>query len=432
MRIFAPYFVIPPHGRVLPVLTSAAALPGAGAALRVVRGVAGRRLVQVALLVGGLFVLGVLCGERANAAEGAPTSRPFSAAVTDVTGTVGHAVPSVGEHVVEPVAEHAVEPATEQVVRPVIEDVVGPVIEDVVGSVTEPVLRPVTNDVVQPVTEQVVRPVIEDVVGPVTEPVLRPVTNDVVQPVTEQVVRPVIEDVVGPVTEPVLRPVTNDVVQPVTEQVVRPVIEDVVRPVTEPVLRPVTEHVVGPVGDLVGSVTEGLAEVPTQFPPVSGMPSLPGVPGLPELPGLPGWTTLPVETLPVDVTPQEPGRTETETPGSTGDGDRDGERAAGSASVVYGPHAADGATVVVSAPHRAAGAGDSPVVRVPAQQNPDGLPTGTLGRHSAVDNGGPRHAEPHAVASLDRAPLSLVPGATAADAADGTRDRHRDIPEFPG
>lgn len=368
-RIFAPYSVVPSHGRVLPVLTSAAALPGAGAALRRVRGAAGRRLVQVALLVGGLFVLGVLCGERANAAEEAPASRPFSTAVTDVTGTVGHAVPSVRNHVVEPVAERVVDPLTAQVVRPV----------------------------------------------------------------TEDVVRPVAEDVVRPVTEDVVRPVARDVVEPVTEQIVRPVTEDVVQPVTEDVVRPVTEHVVVPVGDLVESVTEGLAEAPSQFPPVSGMPSLPGIPGLPELPELPGWTTLPVETLPVDVTPQEPGQAEAETPGSTGDGDGDrgGERAAGPASVEYGPHVADGAAVVVSAPHRAAGVG-SPVVRVPAQQSPGGLPTGTLGRHSAVDNGGSRHAEPHAVASLDRAPLSLVPGATAADAADGTRDRHRDIPEFPG
>ncbi|MGW0840332.1 hypothetical protein ACWD26_09230 [Streptomyces sp. NPDC002787] len=225
----------------------------------------------------------------------------------------------------------------------------------------------------------------------------------------------------------------------VGEQVVRPVI-DVVRPVTDPASRPVTEHVVVPVGDLVESVTEGLAEAPTQFPPVSGMPSLPGEPGLPhvpELPGPPEWSTLPVGIPPIDAAPQEPGRAEAETPGSTvdGDGENGGERAAGPRSGGYGPHAAYGVVVAVSdpqAPHRDAAAGDSPAVRVPAQQSPDGLPTSTLGRHSAVDNSGPRHAEPHAVASLDRAPLSLVPGATAADVADGTRDRHRDIPEFPG
>lgn len=362
-------------------MTSAAALPGAGAVLRVVRGAAGRRPVRIALLVGGLFVLGVLCGQRASAADGAPASPPLPAAVTEVTavtGTVGDAVPLAGGHAVEPVTRRVVE-------------------------------RPVTEHVVMPGTEHVVRPV------------------------TEQVVRSVVEDVAEPVAEDVVEPVAD----PVSEHVVRPVVEDVVRPVTDPVLAPVVEGVVVPVGDLVESVTEGLAGVPSQLPPVSGMPSLPG---LPEVPELPGWTTLPVqtspgETPPVNVTPQEPGRAGAESPGSDADGDSgsDGERVAGPAVVAYGTNAVvGGAVVAVVAPHRDAAAGHAPAVRTPAQQNPDSLPTGVFGRHSAVDNGGPRHAEPYAVASADPAPLSLVPGAPAADAADGTRDRHRDIPESPG
>ncbi|WP_371577556.1 hypothetical protein [Streptomyces sp. NBC_01314] len=334
-------------------MTSAAALPGAGAVLRVVRGAAtGRRLVRVALLAGGLFVLGVLCGARANAADQVPTSPPLPYAVTaavtevtEVTGTVGHAVPPLDGHAVEPVA------------------------------------------------------------------------RDVVEPIAERVARPA------------------------TDQVAGPVVEHVVQPVTDPVLRPVTERVVVPVGDLVESVTEGLAGVPSQLPPVSGVPSPPGMPGLSELPELPGWITSPVETPPVAVTPQEPGRAGAARPGPAvdGDGGSDGERATGPASVVYGPDvavygpgAAVGGAVAVSAPHRDAGVGEAPVVLVPAQQNPDGLPASALGRHRAVDNGGPRHAEPHAVVLLDRAPPSLVPGAPAADSANGTRDRRGSIPEFPG
>jgi hypothetical protein len=398
-------------------LTSAAALPGAGAVLRVVRGAAGRRLVQVALLVGGLFVLGVLCGERASAAEGTPTSSLLPTAVTAITGTAGHTLPPVGAHVVEPVmpvARHLTEPVT-----PVAPHVAEPVTERVARPTTERVVRPLAERAVRPVTERVVRPVAEDVVQPVVDPVLRPVT--------ERVVRPVAEDVVQPVVDPVLRPVT--------ERVVRPVVEDVVRPVTDSVVLPVAEDVVVPVGDLVESVTEGLAGATSQLPPVSGVPSLPGIPGLPEVPELPGWTTLPVETPSVEVTPREPGRAEAERSGSTvdADGGRDGERDSRAASVAYGPHAvAGGAVSAVTAPHRHVGVGGSPALRVPARQHPGGLPTGSLGRHSAVDNGGPRHAEPYAVASPDPAPLSLVPGAPAADAADGSRDRHRDIPEFPG
>lgn len=225
------------------------------------------------------------------------------------------------------------------------------------------------------------------------------------------------------------------VVEPVTEQIVRPVTKNVVGPVTDPVSRPVTELVVVPIGDLVESVTEGLVEEPAQFPPVSGMPSLPGAPGLPqtpELPELPAWSTLPVEIPPFDETPEGPERAEVETPGSTVDDDAAGEWVVGPAAASYGPYVAEGGAVFVSAPRRDVGAGEPPAVRVPAQQAPDALPTSTLGRHPAVDNGGPRHAEPHAVASFDRVPLSLVPGATAADAADRTRDRQRDIPEFPG
>ncbi|WP_260474458.1 hypothetical protein [Streptomyces sp. WAC 04229] len=64
-----------------------AVLPGAvlpGAALRVMRSAAGRRALHVALLVGGLFVLGVVCGERAQAADGAPSLRDTVRQVVDV------------------------------------------------------------------------------------------------------------------------------------------------------------------------------------------------------------------------------------------------------------------------------------------------------------------------------------------------------------
>ncbi|MDX3618615.1 hypothetical protein [Streptomyces europaeiscabiei] len=412
-------------------MTSTATLPGAGAALRVVRGTAGRCLVRVALLVGGLFVLGVLCGARASATEGAPTPPALPAAVTEVTGTAGYARPPTDEPAV---ARHMVRPVTERVVRPVTDRIARPVAEDVVQSVTDPVSlsRPVADGAVQPGVGLVVRPGVEDVVRPVTDPVSlsRPVADGAVQPGVGLVVRPGVEDVVRPVTDPVSlsRPVTDPV------SLSRPVAEDLVQPVADSVSRPVVEHVVVPMGDLVESVTEGLAEVQSQLPPVTGVPSLPGMPGLPELPELPAWTTLPVESLPVFVTPQEPGRAGAERPRSAVDGDSGsgGERVSVPASGAYGPQAAFGGAVAVSALHRDAGAGDASVVRVTAQHSPDGLPTSALGRHSTVDNGGPRHAEPQAAASFDRAPLSLVPGAPESDAANGTRDRHQDIPEFPG
>src|SRR5689334_24407278 len=91
MRSARPHGVVPPHGsprprraesdRTVPphertsLLTWPAALPAA--AVRVMRSAAGRRALQVVVLVGGLFALGFLCGEQAHAADGAPgTSAP--------------------------------------------------------------------------------------------------------------------------------------------------------------------------------------------------------------------------------------------------------------------------------------------------------------------------------------------------------------------
>ncbi|WP_217176881.1 hypothetical protein [Streptomyces sp. AC495_CC817] len=371
-------------------MTPATVLPGAGGVLRVLRGAAGCRLVRVALLVGGLFVLGVVCGERASAADGAPTS-PSPSLLTAVT---------------------------QDVVRPVVERRVRPVAEAAV---------PVTGTAVKPAAKHAARTVAEHVSRPVTEHVVRPAP------------RPRAERAARPVTDRLVRSATGRAAEGVTGTVLEPVVGDVLRPVTESVVRPVTEGVVVPVGDLVESVTGGLGGVTSQLPPVA-LPPLPGVPGLPEvppLPGLPEWNTLPVESLPAGDVPQESGPKEPENPAPASDGGagHDGRGATGPASVTYGPKAVGGGTDAAPTPRRTAGdldAEGSPGVRVPTHHDPDGVPTGALGRHSALDNGGPRHAEPHAVAALDPAPLSLVPGALADDTPGGTRDRHRDIPEFPG
>ncbi|MEH0625566.1 hypothetical protein [Streptomyces stelliscabiei] len=374
-------------------MTAAAPLPGAGAVPRVTcgtRGAAGRRAVRVGLLVGGLFALGVLWGARASAAdEGAPGVSSLPAAVTAAGTTTGT------DRVVRPVGESTARPVTEAD-TPSIEGTAA-LTERPVPLTERPV--PLTERPV-PLTERIARPVMADVAQPVTDPVLRPVTEHAVQPVAERFAQPA--------TEHVVRQIADDLVQPGVEAVVRPVVDDVVQPVVPPVLRPVTE---GP----------------------SAVPSLPTVPGLPEPSG---WTTSPVEAPPADVTPREPGRAVAGNPGSTVDGDggsgSGGERDSVPPSVAFGPTGVVSGSVIVSAPRRDAGVGDAPVVRGPAHRSPGGLPTGSLGRHSAVDNGGPRHVEASTVASLGRAPLSVVPGAPAADVPDGVRDRDRDIPEFPG
>ncbi|MER6130987.1 hypothetical protein [Streptomyces sp. NPDC001815] len=108
-----------------------AALPGA--APRASRTAVGRRALHVALLVGGLFVLGLLCGEQARAADGvaqgSTTAGLFRPAVPDsepptvTSPTVTSPNADEVQRVVRPVTERVVRPAAEHVVRPV-EDLV--------------------------------------------------------------------------------------------------------------------------------------------------------------------------------------------------------------------------------------------------------------------------------------------------------------------
>ncbi|PPS71823.1 hypothetical protein [Streptomyces sp. MH60] len=124
-----------------------AALPGA--ALRVLRTAAGRRALHLALLVGGLVVLGLLCGGRAQAAdEGPGTLEDAVGRVLDVsaqprsplgTGSVQdtEAVPEPGSGALLP----DLRPVTEGVVQVVRDRLVRPV-GDAVETVTEAVALP--------------------------------------------------------------------------------------------------------------------------------------------------------------------------------------------------------------------------------------------------------------------------------------------------
>ena len=354
------------------------------AALRMTRTVAGRRALQVALLVGGLFVLGLLCGEQARAADGvAPTPKP-----TDVVRSVTSSV--------EQLAKGSEETGQRIGERPSGSNSRSAT----VSSTTPPPSASTATATLGSGSEQ---------------PGLPKATT----PVTDEVQR-----VVGPVAGPVVRPVT--------ERVVRPVAEQVVRPVTGRVMPPIAEDVVGPIGDLVDQVTGGISggiverpAPPQWWPSLPQLPTLPGLPRLPELPGLP-LPAVPGQTLPVGAAPQQPG-------GVTDD-HRVAEKQSRDDSVAtaYGPQFAGGlAAAGVDVRHHADTRGTR-AVQAPVHQVPDGDPTGALGRHSAVDNGSPRHGDAQAVALNERARPALVPGAAADVTAAGTRDRHRDIPAFPG
>lgn len=77
-----------------------------------------------------------------------------------------------------------------------------------------------------------------------------------------------------------------------------------------------------------------------------------------------------------------------------------------------------------SSPH----AGPAPA----AGHSSGGRPDGVLGNRSMADSGSSRHGEAHAVTPSPWAPLALVSGVGARTSGAGTGCGHRDIPLFPG
>lgn len=318
------------------------------------RTAAGRRVLQVALLVGGLFMLGFLCGGQAHAADGAVSATSVGDARSLTSSTVGRVV----EETVD--ADEAAGKA---------------------DATDKPVVHPTHK-----------------------------------APATPVEVKP-------------LPPVDVKPLPPADAKPLPPVADQLVRPVTDHVIQSVDDRVVQPVGKAVETVTtgltEGLAEAGAKLPPLPESPSWPSLPTLPELPGLP---LFPVETLPAPVTsaPQpQPGG------GAESAAGEKGAEHSGKSSDTYGPrfvaYGTETRTSADTSAHRTARSTYAPVHQAPAD-----APGGALGNRPAVDNGTSRHGDAHAVTNDHRAPLRLVPGAAAGADAPGTRDRHRDIPVFPG
>ncbi|MGW1502713.1 hypothetical protein ACWCQW_29825 [Streptomyces mirabilis] len=300
--------------------------PFAGAALhmtrvtRMTRTAAGRRALRLALLVAGLFALGLLCGERAHAADGLVPTVPTSS------------------------SERVVKPGTP---------------------------LPAAHSAAHTVTH-----------------------------VTDTVTHAHVTDTVARVGDTVTR------------------VTDTVRHV----VRPAADSVVRPVGDLVETVTGESGQAPPE-----PLPSLPSLPSLPELPGPPSLPGAGGQVPSAGSGPQHSGA------GAVSSSSHAVVRHADAGPVgptYYGPARLGTSTdgVAVRGEHQDAVPGPGP-----DRQAPPGDPKGALGGQSAVDNGTPRHGDPHAVVTPShRAPPRLVPGVPAAVTAAETRDRYRDIPLFPG
>lgn len=314
--------------------------------MRALRTAAGRRALQLVLLLGGLLALGFLCGTQAQAAEGKPSTGPVSSPLPR-SGHEGVARIVTAPSATAPAAEDSTEVTSLQ--------------GDADGAVTGRAAASV-----------------------------RGVADGTV---------------VG-------RAVTS--------------------------VEVVTERVVTPVRTVVRETSGALDEVRTTALP--GATSLP-VPGLP-VPGAPGVSEpLPGHQLPAPVTPAPgPDRPGGVAP-AAGRADRPGTGSAEGAGLhrAAAPVRPSGATYGPgAAPATAQAPADSTAARATAPAGapvklptPSGDPDGALGKQAA-DGTASRHGDAHAVALDGRAPVRLLAGATARVDAPGTRERHRDIPLFPG
>jgi hypothetical protein len=138
-------------------LTSPAVLPGA--AVRVLCTAPGRRALQLALLVGGLLALGFLCGQQAQAAEGAPSTPSLTSVVTQKVPLRDVVTP----HRVPPGTRKPLTRAVPVVpvvtVAPVV-DGVGEVVRSVTGTVTTPVTTALTDTLAETVRQVTELPVV--------------------------------------------------------------------------------------------------------------------------------------------------------------------------------------------------------------------------------------------------------------------------------
>ncbi|MBX7547315.1 hypothetical protein ABZX95_26500 [Streptomyces sp. NPDC004232] len=313
-----------------------------GTTVRVLRTAAGRRAVQLTLLVGGLFALGFLFGEQAHAADGTPaggaatslTSTTSAASATSVTSvlplTPSDSGAAAQSHPARTTGEKTVTSAQDM--------------QDVQG-----VLSPVTG------TVATVNRTVSTVTGTVST-----------------VVR-----TVGGATERVV-------------------------PATLPL--PDLGHAPD-VPDAVG--------VQVSAPSRQGQGE-----GTASRPASPVGTPAPAHPHPRHA------RT-----------DAGAAAPAGSAPFAsYGPESAPGSPCAAlparsSVHHGAAGSNGS--VAAPGRPAPAGTPNGVLGKQAAEGTAS-RHADVYVVTLDHRAPLWLVPCCAVRTDMSRTRERHRDIPVFPG
>ncbi|GAB2723024.1 hypothetical protein [Streptomyces bullii] len=394
-------------------MTWSAAL--SGAAVRMIRAAAGRRALPVALLVGGVFALGLLCGEQAHAADGVSSAQaargPASTSTVPSTSVSTSTVPSTATVAAASASTDAARSLTRSSVGRVDNDSAGPDLPE--RAVTSPAD---VRDVPRGGAHGGVAGTLSDA-RPRTAPEQKP-DQDAQRPGE----LPPLPSVSGLPSASDLAPGSDS-----------PSVPEVLSPSDLAVLPGLPD----------GSVPPGPPGLPTSpgLPAPSGLPTspaLPAPPGLPESPGIPASPSLPTQpdfpTLPGPTLPVPAPAPATPQPGSattpSADADAPQGRAGATVATVHGPRFDRAGTdsAVRDDAQRAVTAHRAPAQHTPV---PTGDPDGALGHRAAVDNSTSRYGDAHAVTLDHRAPLRLAPGATAHAEAAGTRDRYRDIPVFP-
>ncbi|KUO12015.1 hypothetical protein [Streptomyces sp. DSM 15324] len=205
------------------------------------------------------------------------------------------------------------------------------------------------------------------------------------------------------------------------------------------------ERVLRPVQDVVTAVTGQVAQVSAALPLPVELPVLTDLGRLPdpaELPDASEPPSLPAQPLPLPLpVPVIQAPTQDSPVTSSPDGHRSRHvsprhGAADAATASYGlvlpavpAVLGDGGGLRAASHHdpAPARAGQAPAHRVPG-----GEPSGLLGGSSALGGGASRHADAHAVTVSHRMPVPQVSGVVVRSDAAGTRDRHQDVPVFPG
>ncbi|MEV5438542.1 hypothetical protein AB0K80_21380 [Streptomyces sp. NPDC052682] len=343
-------------------MTWSAALPGA--ALRLLRTAAGRRALHLALLLGAVCAVGLLCGEQAQAADGVPPARTVGSAVQD-SASASSADTSA-------------------------------------ASVQTPASVRASADGLRPAAEASDARLVDDRAGHGRPSSHASSVRHAAHVLDESAAAPA--DVLP---KPPALPSAPTPTLPVGGDPSLP-----------------------PLPCLPGLPADSAAPGLPTPPVLPTSPALPAPPAPPSLPAPPAHPVpAPVTQAPVIQVPVQaphPGAVTTPPADTAASGPRTGAET----SVVYGPEFARAWTDTGrhGEERRAEAGRTAPAHPAPT---PAGAPDGALGHRSAADNGTSRHGDPHALTVNHLTPPRLVPGATAAREAAGTRDRCRDIPVSP-